>query len=159
MTNKNFIVLSAAVLAVAGFYLYLYKDSFRKADIHISLTIRPKPSALVRRTADTSSDADLVSVDFGLGHSYKLTSVKVVPLNALETNKYAHAVWELTTDSNSAPVHTFAYGRHIRGMHPAIKGATADPLAPNTPYRLLIEAGSEKGHHDFTISEDEHLIQ
>lgn len=158
MTKKNFIVLSVAFLAVAAFYLYLYKDSFRKPDIHISLTIRPKPAALARKM-DTAPDADSMSLNFGMDRAYQLTSVKVVPLNELETNKYAHPVWELTTDSNSAPIQTFSYGHHIHGMRPAVKGATADPLAPNIPYRLLVEAGGKKGHHDFTISEDEHLIQ
>ncbi len=158
MTKKNFIVLSAAFLAVAVFYLYLYRDSFKKADIQISLTIRPKASALARKDPNTS-DADSVNLNFGMDQKYKLTSVKVVPLNELETNKFAHAIWELTTDSNSIPTQTFSYGHHIGGMHSAIKGATADPLTPNVPYRLVIEAGPKKGHRDFTISEDEHLMQ
>jgi len=158
MTKKNFIVLSAAFLAVAGFYLYLYKDSFRKADIQISLTIRPKPATLARKTTDLA-DADSVNLNFGMDHEYKLTSVKVVPVNELETNKYAHPIWELVSDSNSVPTQTFSYGHHIHGMHPTVKGATADPLAPNVAYRLEIEAGPKKGHHDFTLSEDEHLIQ
>ncbi len=157
MTKKNLIVLSVAFLAVAGFYFYLYKDSFRKPDIHISLTIRPKASALAHKDAN-APDADSVNINFGMDHEYKLTSVKVVALNELETNKYAHPLWELTTDSNSAPIQTFSYGHRIHGMRPAIKGATADPLTPNIPYRLLIEAGGKKGHHDFTISEDEHIL-
>lgn len=158
MTKKNLIVLSVTFLAVIGFYLYLFKDSFRKPDIQISLTIRPKPSALLHKSAN-SSDEDPMNISFSMGHDYKLTSVKVVPLNELETNKYAHPVWELISDSNSAPTRAFAYGHHIHGMHPSVKGATADPLAANVPYRLLIEAGPQKGHHDFTLSEDQHLVQ
>ena len=38
----------------------------------------------------------------------------------------------------------------IRGMRPAVKGATPDPLEPGVNYRLLIEAGSHKAEHDFT---------
>ena len=158
MTKKNFIVLSAAFLAVVGFYLYLYKDSFKKADIQISLTIRPKPAALASKTVD-AADADSVNLNFGMDQKYKLTSVKVLPLNELKTNTFAHPIWELTSDSNSVPTQTFSYGHHIHGMHPSIKGATADALAPNVPYRLEIVAGPKKGHRDFTISEDEHLIQ
>jgi hypothetical protein len=157
MTKKNLILLSVTFLAVVGIYLYLYKDSFRKADIHISLTIRPKPSALTRKSANTS-DEDTMNLNFGMDQKYKLTSVKVIPLNELETNKYAHPIWELTSDSNSVPTQAFFYGGHIHGMHPAVKGATPDPLSPNVPYRLEIEAGPQKGHHDFKISEDEHLI-
>ncbi|HZQ46168.1 MAG TPA: hypothetical protein VFC07_04090 [Verrucomicrobiae bacterium] len=157
MTKKNFILLSVTFLAVAGFYLYMYRDSFRKPVIQISLTIRPNRAALARKTAD-SPDADSVNLNFGMDHEYKLTSVRVVPLNEMKTNKYAHAIWELTSDSNSAPTQVFSYGHRIHGMHPSIKGATADPLTPNVPYRLLIEAGPIKGQHDFTISEDEHLL-
>src|ERR1700722_16508935 len=117
MTKKNFIVLSAAFLAVAVFYLYMYKDSFRKADIQISLTIRPKASALAHKTMDLG-DADSVNLNFGMDHEYKLTSVKVIPVTALETNKYPHPTWELISDSNSVPTHTFSYGHRIHGMHP-----------------------------------------
>ena len=157
MTKKNFILLTTAFLAVAAIYFYLYKDSFGKHDIQISLTIRPKPSALARKSANTG-DEDTMNINFGMDNQYKLTSVKVVPLNELKTNQYAHPVWELTSDSNSAPTRAFSYGHHIHGMHPPVKGATADPLSANVPYRLEIEAGPQKGHHDFTISEDEHLI-
>jgi len=158
MTKKNFIVLAAAFLAVAVFYLYMYKDSFRKPDIQISLTIRPKPSALAHKTTDVP-DADSVNLSFGMDNKYKLTSVKVVPLSEWKTNQNAHPIWELVSDSNSAPIQAFSYGHHIHGMHPSVKGAVPDALAPNVPYLLLIEAGSKKGQHDFTISEDEHLIQ
>lgn len=158
MTKKNFIVLSVTFLAVAGIYYYLYRDSFKKADIQISLTIRPKLSARARKTTDPA-DPDSVNLNFGMDRKYKLTSVKVVPLNELKTNIYAHPIWELTSDSNSVPTQAFAYGIRIHGMHPAIKGATADPLAANVPYRLEIKAGPKEGHRDFTISEDEHLIQ
>lgn len=158
MTKKNVILLSATFLAVVGFYLYMYKDYFKKPVIHISLSIRPKPSALARKPAN-SSDEDPLNINFGMDHEYQLTSVKVVPLSELKTNKYAHPVWELTSESNSFPTQAFSYGGHIRGMHPVVKGATPDPLTANVPYRLLIEAGAKKGQHDFTISEDEHLIR
>ena len=79
-------------------------------------------------------------INFGMSGDFKLTSVKVVPLAELETNKFAHPVWELVSDSNSVPTRAFTYGHRIKGMHPAVKGATADPLTPNTTYRLLVEA-------------------
>jgi hypothetical protein len=34
-------------------------------------------------------------------------------------------------------------------MHPAVKGATPDPLEPGVNYRLLIETEEFKGEHDF----------
>ena len=67
----------------------------------------------------------------------------------IETNKYPHPIWELTSESNSAPIKEFLYGARIRGMHPAVKGEKPDPLQPGIKYRLLIEAGSQKAEHDF----------
>ena len=84
---------------------------------------------------------------------YKLTSVKVVPLDALKTNKYAHPIWHLISDSNSVPVKSIIYGVPIRGMKPDVKGARPAALEPNVPYRLLVEAGSLKGEHDFQTTE------
>jgi hypothetical protein len=34
-------------------------------------------------------------------------------------------------------------------MHPAVKGATPDPLEPGVKYRLVITAGKLKAEHDF----------
>ena len=53
------------------------------------------------------------------------------------------------SDSNSVPVVDFSYGDYIRGMRPAVKGATPDPLEPGVAYRLVIEAGKRKAQHDF----------
>ena len=53
------------------------------------------------------------------------------------------------SDSNSVPTKDFAYGAPIKGMHPAVKEATADPLEAGVPYRLVIEAGAVKVEHDF----------
>ena len=79
----------------------------------------------------------------------KLTSVKVVLVRDIQTNEYPHAIWDLVSDSNSIPVKDFIYGAPIRGMRPAVKGDTADPLQPGVNYRVLIEAGSDKAEHDF----------
>ena len=157
MTKKNIIAVTVTILTVAGIYLYLYKDSFKKPSIQISHTIRP-PGFSRRRPANPT-DEPVNLINFGLGGDYKLTSVKVVSIPELKTNQYAHPVWELTTESNSAPVRVITYGLHIRGMHPPVKGATADPLTPNIPYRLYVEAGPIKGEHEFTITEESNLAQ
>ena len=60
-----------------------------------------------------------------------------------------HPIWELVSDSNSVPIAEYSYGLPIRGMHPAVKGATPDPLEPGVKYRLLIEAGTLRAEHDF----------
>jgi hypothetical protein len=158
MSKKNFITVTVAFLAVAGFFIYQNMDSFRPANIQISHTIRPRGS-FFRRPANAPADEDVNLITFRMEHNHKLTSIKVVCAAELETNKYAHPVWELASDSNSIPIQAFSYGMHIRGMHPVVKGATPDPLKPNVPYRLLVEAGSIKGQHDFTITEASHLAQ
>jgi hypothetical protein len=155
MSKKNFILLGASFLAVAAFYFYLYKDSFRKPHIQISHTIRASAWALAH--SQNSGDEPLRTVIFGLERDYRLTSVKVLQVSELETNKYAHPIWELTSDSNSVPTRAFTYGMRIRGMHPPIKGERPGQLDLNVPYRLVIEAGKINGAHDFTLSEDNHV--
>jgi hypothetical protein len=159
MGKKNAIVLTVTVLAVAGFYLYLYRDSFKKRDIQIFHTIRLDSAALRHRPAAGGGDETPNVITFGMGTDYKLTSIKIIPVEALKTNKYAVPIWELESTSNSAPIKAFSYGEHIYGMHPPSKGAQPEPLQPNVTYRLLVKAGSKTGEHDFTIKEDDHLAQ
>jgi hypothetical protein len=159
MSKKNFITVTVAFLAVAGFFIYQNMDSFRPAIIHISHTIRPRGSFFARRPANAVPDENINLVTFRMEHTHKLTAIKVIAVPELETNKYAHPVWELASDSNSVPIQAFAYGMRIRGMHPTVKGATATPLTPNVPYRLFVEAGPIKGEHDFTITEASHIAQ
>jgi hypothetical protein len=156
MTKKELATVALIVLIVASFFAYLYRDSFRKPVIQIFHTFRPRSATRTRRPPD-APDGQIKSLIFGMGADYKLTSVKVISLNELATNKYAHPVWELSSDSNSVPLKAFSYGSPISGMHPAVKNAAPDPLLPNVPYRLLIEAGSLKGQHDFTITDDNQL--
>jgi hypothetical protein len=159
MTKKNVIILTVSFLAVIGFYFYLYKDSFRKPAIQISHTMRPRPRDLVR--AAGSSDDNLTRmIIFAMERDYKLTSVKVFSVPELTTNKYPHAVWELTSDSNSIPTRTFEYGVRIRGMHPAVKDEQPGNLSLDTPYRVVVEAvGPIKGEHDFTVTSESHVAQ
>jgi|SRR5580704_4709960 hypothetical protein len=159
MTKKNVIVLAITLVAVIGFYLYLFRDSFAPKFIHISHTIRLNQAYLRHPSANTSPEDAPRLINFVLNGPFKLTSVKLVPAAEFETNKFAHPLWELVTDSNSAPTRAFTYGLKIKGMHTAVKGATADPLVPNVTYRLLVETKSLKGQHDFSVSEDSHLTQ
>ncbi len=159
MGKKNAIVLATAVLAVVSFYLYLYRDSLGKKDIQIFHTIRLDSTALRRRPAGGGVDETPNVITFGMGTDYKLTSIKVIPMSAIQTNKYPVPVWELESKSNSVPIKAFSYGEHIRGMHPPTQGAQPEPLQPNVPYRLLVAAGSKKGQHDFTITNDVLLSQ
>lgn len=149
MTKKNIITLAVSFLAVAAVYYYMYRDYFRKPHIQLSHTFRETPYTR-RRTPAGEEPAK--AVIFGLNGQYRLTSIKVVSVPELQTNKYPHPVWELTSDSNSIPTKVFVYGIPIRGMHPKVKGAKADELDPNIPYRLFVAAGNLKGEHDFRIT-------
>jgi hypothetical protein len=102
-----------------------------------------------KRGPDPLDNPAINPIMFGFDRTLKLTSLKVIPLSDIETNKYPHPIWHLVSDSNSVPTKDFSYGASIKGMRPAVKGAPPDPLEPGVKYRLLIEAGSAKAEHDF----------
>jgi hypothetical protein len=144
MTKKTIVLITLAML-LAGLSIYLNKDRFRAESIQIGERwVTPRPGML-RRGQNPNTPVLL----FLLNRPVQLNEIKVIPLADLATNKYAHPIWHLTTDSNSVPVKELVYGMPIRGMRPAVKGATADPLQPGVHYRLLLQAGSEKAQFDF----------
>jgi hypothetical protein len=142
MNRKN-VILIAVVLALAGVYVIYFTDWFRQKTMHISQTSR-----LVRfaRTGETTG-----RIFFGLGDYYSLTEIKVVPLAALQTNKFAEPVWHLVSDEGSDDVRQFTYGQKINGMDPAVAGARPEPLQPGVTYRLFVAAGKVRGQHDFEL--------
>lgn len=155
MSKKNIVILAICFLAVAAIYYYLYRDSFGGAHIQISHTIRPTGYSLRHTTGD---DEPTRVVIFGMDHNYQLTSIKVLSVPELQTNKYAHPLWELVSASNSIPIHAFFYGMNIKGMHPSVKGEKPGALDLNVPYRVIVEAtGHVNGQHDFTVTEDDHV--
>ncbi len=144
-------MIIVAVLLLGGLSLYLNKDWFAKDNIHVyHRSLPPRPGFFRRRRPESPAEAAVNPVMFGLdGGKLKLTSVKVLQVSVLETNKYALPLWHLVSDSNSVPVKDFGYGMPIRGMRPAVQGSTPDPLEPNVKYRLQIEAGDFKAEDDF----------
>lgn len=147
MTRKHWILVASAVL-LGGFSLYLNRDWFAKDTIQIYDRSRPARTLPWAGKRDSESKVD--PLIFGFSASLKLKTLKVIPLSAIATNEFPHPLWHLVSDSNSVPVKSLFYGQPIRGMRPAVKGAIAEPLEPGTGYRLVIEAESFKGHHDFT---------
>ncbi len=148
MTGKQWLLVTVAVL-LAALSLYLNRDWFVKEDIRIYSRSRPANATMWGRGSQ-ARPSDVNPVTFGFSRKLQLTSVKVVPVAELATNKYAHPVWQLVTDSNSIPIKEFIYGMTIRGMRPVVKEARPEPLKPNLPYRLLVEAKEFKGQHDFS---------
>jgi hypothetical protein len=147
MTRKQWSLIALAVL-LGGFSLYLNQDWFAKDDIQIYHRSRPARGGLFRRGKLQAPQA-VDPVFFAFDRKLKLTSLKVIPVREIETNKYPHPIWHLSSDSNSVPTKDLTYGVPIRGMRPSVKGAIPDPLEPGVKYRLLLEAGSLKAQHDF----------
>ena len=148
MTTKQWTLVALAVI-LGGLSLYLNRDWFAGDVIQIHHRSRPARAGFFRRNRrppDTATDP----VFFVFDRKLKLTSLKVIPVSEIETNKYPHPIWDLVAASNSVPVMEFAYGMRIPGLRPRVNGATADPLVPGVNYRLLIQAGHLKAEHDFT---------
>lgn len=149
MSKIKVILVVLGLIALVGFSLYLNRDWFASETIQISHRVSPWLKTNRTKRANDLGDP----VTFTLSGYYRLTSLKVVLASEIATNKYAHPVWELTTESNSVLTTTFVYGGGIRGMHPAVKGARPDPLEPGINYRLLVTTDkSQQGQHDFCIA-------
>ena len=101
------------------------------------------------RRSKTPAAATTDPVFFAFERKLKLTSLKVIPVSEIETNKYPA--------SGLGSGFRFQFRAHRRvGLRPADqrhapgdKGATPDPLEPGVKYRLLIEAGKLKAEDEF----------
>ena len=140
-TTTFLLVLSALL---GGILVYNYGDSFRRRPIQITHRFHAFGGRF-----DSAGVAPLM---FEFNAKLKLTSVKVVPLCDLLTNKLAHPIWHMISESNSVPTRGFLYGMDIPGMQPSVSGAIAEALDPTQKYRLLIESGSLKAQHDFDLA-------
>ena len=155
MTKKNLLLILVTV-AIGGVWLYVNRDWFATARIQIHT--RVVPSALMRfqrrpKSAAANDTAAAAPMLFEWDRKLKLTAIKVVPMAAIETNKYPYETWNLVSDSNSVPTRGFIYGAVVPGMRPATKGLDPEPLVPGEKYRLLLQAGTFKAEHDFVAEE------
>lgn len=149
MSRSKTVLVLALILGLGSLCYYLNRDWFAKGPIQISYRVSPwlKDSPRGRGKVDLG-----VPVVFSLDRYCRLTGVKVFKAEELATNKYAHAIWDLTTDSNSIPTASFAYGERIQGMKPVVKGARPDPLEPYVMYRLVIKTTDDEAQHNFTTT-------
>lgn len=148
MSKKNIVLLSL-LAALGSIYVYYFTDLFRQPTMEIVSRIRPQINQ--RRSKREPIVPAGNTISFLFNRKYELTSVKVVEENEAKTNKYPHAVWRLITDSNSVPTKTIFYGVTVEGMKPEFAKSRPEPLQPNVPYILLIEAGKLKGQTTFSI--------
>lgn len=138
------IVLLVFLLGVAACY---WSALSKPPKIQILYTLHERR---VSRPADANANPPRLEVAFGMDQPYELTSVKVVPLVGWTTNKEAHPLWHLTAKSHSSPVKAFLYGQSLEGME-SVTGASAELLATNVDYLLLIEAGRRRGECNFKL--------
>ena len=148
MSKPKVIITFLVLFGSLALSLYLNRDWFAVETIQI--THRVSPWLDTRRPAARSRNLGQ-PVAFTLNGSYRLTSVNVVLVADIATNKYAHPIWSLITASNSVPTDSFMYGGAIRGMRPEVKGAQADPLEPGVAYRLRITTKDQTAQHDFSL--------
>ena len=152
MSRKEFI-LAGVVVMLAGLYAVFFTDLFRAKVMRIEHSARSQRDAWSgSRRVDPTGKLDVGNVSFALQRSYKLTSVKVLPLAAYQTNKFTPPVWELVAKSGSASVDGFSYGMGIAGMTQSSRSLTPEPLEPGVEYRLVVTAGSLTGEHDFKLA-------
>ena len=149
MTNRG-IVLSVVAVLLAAVYVHFFTDWFSHESIQIIPQIRPGRQSQIPRPGDQSA---VYPVSFAFDKKYSLTSIKVVSADELKTNKYANPVWHVVSESNTPPLRAVIYGQHIRGMKPAIEKARPEPLQPDVPYIVFIEAGKIKGKTNFFTRE------
>jgi len=152
MTKKQLVLLLAALVVFIA-YAVFFTDWFASENIQIVHTLRPYTAPRRGRTRNAEPPPVGNAVSFALDRKCKLTEVKVIPVADLATNKYAHPIWHLVSESNSVPVKGFVYGMWIQGMHPAVPNAQPDPLEPNVPYRLFVKTHDLNGEHEFKTTE------
>lgn len=154
MSRSKTISIVVMILALCGFSFYINKDAFKAKDIQISS--RVSPWMLERRGGKRLSNVAGNPVTFGFDDYHRFTSIKVVAVSDIATNKYPHKLWDLDSTSNSVPTITFIYGSRIGGMKPTSSGLTVEPLEPGVMYRLLVKTKDNRtAQHDFSTTKRE----
>jgi hypothetical protein len=140
LMQKKEMTWIVVLVTLIGMSVMLNRNRFAKPQMIINPSLRPARRA----------DATVWPVFFALNDDFRLTSVKVIPFDGDKFNPLGRPVWQLISDSNSAPTRAFRYGQPIPGMKPALKDVRPDPLEPGVVYRLLVEAGNVTGTTDFS---------
>jgi hypothetical protein len=148
--SKNNWLLIVALLGLATVYAVYFTDWFRPKRIEIYDVSRQN-----RLHPPGANAPEAIPVTFGFGTRYQITELKVVPLDAWQTNHDALPVWHLVSDSNSVPIKSFLYGQRVGGMRPAVAGSHAEPLVPDVTYHLELRAGKARGEHNFTAKAEQ----
>ncbi len=137
--KKRDAILIVVLLVLGGVYVTFFTQWFVKKRIVITASLRPAQGA----------GSAVLPVIFKLDNDYKLTKVKVVPLDDENFQPQATPVWDLVAKSNSTATRMIIYGTPVEGMEPALKGTQPEALDPNVIYRLVVAAGEVTGTVDF----------
>lgn len=146
MSSKNLILVGFVVL-LAGVYVTQFTDWGKRDVIQVNVFTRPI------RIAPAGDGPTTLPVAFNLDRDFDLSDVKVIPLDALKTNKNPKAIWHMVHGDKPHPNRGFGYGIPIDGMKNAPDCVQPEPLVVGTTYRILVESGKTKGFADFTAVE------
>jgi hypothetical protein len=139
--RKKEVIWIGVLLVLGGVYIHFFTHWFRKREIDVVV------SARLNRQANPPFSMTL----FTLNDKYKLTKLKVIPLDGEKFNPLAIPVWDLDSESNSVPTKTIRYGQRIHGMKSVVKDTLAVPLTPGAFYRLMLTAGDATACKDFKM--------
>lgn len=140
MTKKAWVLIVFAVV-LGGVYAYNFTDWINTPRIQIIKSDRPIRSARFK--------SDVLPMTFTLDGRYDVTSVKVLSVDALATNKNARPLWHVVARPKPVPMKGFFYGQPIRGMQPAQTNSRPQALQAGPAYRLIVAAGRARGILDF----------
>src|SRR5579862_5756943 len=119
--RKRELIWVGVLLLACGLYARYFTTWFVHRQIAIHASFRPN-----RR----GNGPDDTVIFFTLNDDFRLTSLKVIPLEDDKFNPKGRPVWNLVSDSNSVPVRAFVYGQRIKGMKPALPDVKPDALEP-----------------------------
>jgi hypothetical protein len=151
MTKKT-VALIVVAFVLAGVYVAFFTDWFKKPQIQILPQIRP-PSRSGKAPRVPVGDVPVYPVTFAFDRKYQFTEIRVVAVDDEKTNKFPHAVWHMISDSNSVPVKAVVYGAPLSGMKPKVPKTPPEPLQPDVPYMLYVQAGRAEGKAKFQTHE------
>jgi hypothetical protein len=95
----------------------------------------------------------MAPVVFALDGDYRLTSIRVIEVEAAATNKFPRIVWQVDSSSNSVPSKAIIYGRVPRGMKLKDERDPPKRLEAGVNYRLELKAGRFAGSTVFQAKE------
>jgi hypothetical protein len=150
--DRKHVLLAVLLVSFLGIVVYMSRDWAEPPDLQIGLTISPNLVPADKRAAlGPAVQRQRYTVLFTFNRQCTPESVKVVKVHEIETNRFAHPVWELVAGEEPEPVKSITYGVPVRGMQPRTPGDQAEVLQPRVPYRLLLETKGLETSYDFSV--------